>query len=94
MRSWRALLGHHRSYSDPEFIQRGTYLDLAFTCLDCGKQEVWTATQQKWWYEVAKGNLFTRAARCRPCRRKQQARKAEARRVHLDGVAKKRQNTK
>lgn len=85
----RAMLMHHNSYSDPEFLKRGTYLGMAFTCMDCGKNEVWTATQQKWWYEVAKGDLFSVATRCRPCRRKQRARKADARRVHLEGVERK-----
>lgn len=44
------------------------YTDVEFTCRDCGKQEVWTAEQQKWWYEVAKGSLYTTAVRCRACR--------------------------
>jgi hypothetical protein len=65
------------------------YVDKPFTCKDCGKAEVWTATQQKWWYEVAKGNIDSTAIRCRPCRRKEQQRKAEARRVHLQGKEKK-----
>jgi len=83
-------LAPDNSYDTPEFVLRGTYRDKRFTCKDCGKDEVWTATQQKWWYEIAKGNVWTTATRCRPCRRKDQARKAEARRVHLDGVARKR----
>jgi hypothetical protein len=45
------------SYCDdrPGFLIRGYYRDESFTCRDCGVVEVWTATQQKWWYEVAKG---------------------------------------
>lgn len=85
------LLGHHVSYSDPEFLTRGTYLPMHFVCAGCGKEEIWTAHQQKWWYEVAKGDLFSVAKRCRPCRAIERKRKADARRVHLDGVnAKKR----
>lgn len=68
----------------PEF-----YIDQPFVCRDCGSHEVWTAKQQKWWYEVAGGNLEQIAIRCRPCRKKEQLRKAEARRVHLEGLAKK-----
>lgn len=83
------LLGHHVSYSDPEFLVRGTYLPMHFVCADCGKQEIWTGEQQKWWYEVAKGDLFSIAKRCRPCRAKERKRKADARRVHLEGVARK-----
>ena len=54
----------------PEFMRRGCYVDETFSCRDCGAAAVWTATQQKWWYEVAKGGLRTRAARCGPCRRR------------------------
>jgi hypothetical protein len=45
--------------------------------------------QQKWWYETAKGDVFTKAVRCRACRTKERARKAAARRVHLEGLARK-----
>jgi hypothetical protein len=65
------------------------YVDKPFTCRDCGAEEIWTAKQQKWWYEIAKGDINTTAIRCRPCRKKEQARKAEARRIHLEGIARK-----
>ena len=54
------------------------YEDLRFTCRDCGSREVWTAEQQKWWYEVAKGKLYSTAARCRPCRRARRPPPSEA----------------
>jgi hypothetical protein len=82
-----AALAPSNSYSPLPLV----YIDKPFTCKDCGKAEVWTATQQQWWYEVAKGNIDSTAIRCRPCRRKEQQRKADARRVHLAGVTKKRQ---
>jgi hypothetical protein len=44
------------------------YEDREFTCVDCGKREVWTAEQQKWWFEVAKGSIYSGAIRCRDCR--------------------------
>ena len=53
----------NNSYGPPLF-----YEDYEFTCVDCGRQEVWTAEQQKWWYEVAKGPIYARAVRCRACR--------------------------
>lgn len=81
-----AMLGHNTSYGDPEFLKRGTYLDLPFICIACGEAQVWSAARQKWWYEVAKGDLFSTAKRCRPCRIKERARKSEARRVHLEGL--------
>lgn len=46
------------------------YMDKPFTCIDCGVPQVWTAEQQKWYYEVAKGSMYATAVRCRACRRK------------------------
>ena len=60
--------------SPPEF-----YYDIEFTCIDCGKLEVWTASQQKWWYEEAGGYFFSGAVRCRSCREKEHERKRMAR---------------
>ncbi len=78
-------LAAYNSYGQPDFVARGYYVDEPFCCKDCGKQEVWTATRQKWWYEVAKGQVFTRANRCNACRRKERERAAEARRVQQQG---------
>lgn len=69
----------------PEFVVRGHYIDRPFQCRDCTKVEVWTATQQKWWYEVAKGGVWTIANRCRPCRRRERERVAEARQSREEG---------
>ena len=55
------------------------YVDRPFVCRDCGSHEVWTAKQQKWWYEIAKGPFDSIAVRCRPCRVKERERVAEAR---------------
>ncbi|MCA9110925.1 MAG: zinc-ribbon domain containing protein [Planctomycetaceae bacterium] len=44
------------------------YVDKPFQCIDCGNEEVWTAEQQKWFYEVAKGDFRATAVRCRKCR--------------------------
>lgn len=55
----------NNSYSPPPLY----YEDKPFTCVVCGRQEVWTAEQQKWYYELAKGSLFATAVRCRACRR-------------------------
>jgi hypothetical protein len=77
------------SWDEPDFVKRGYYLDLPFTCAGCNSQEIWTAAQQKWWYEEAKGNLYSTAKFCRPCRHQEQSRRAEARRIHLEGIAKK-----
>ena len=55
------------------------YYDIEFECKDCGKVEVWTAAQQKWWYEEAGGYFFATAVRCRDCRARERARKQDAR---------------
>ena len=55
------------------------YYDIEFDCMDCGKAEVWTAKQQKWWYEEAGGYFFSTAVRCRKCREKERERKRKAR---------------
>jgi hypothetical protein len=79
-------LAHNNTYDLlPKF-----YVDRAIVCRQCGTEEVWAAERQKWWYEVAKGNIFTDAVFCRSCRESKKVQKAEARRVHLEGVAKKR----
>jgi hypothetical protein len=74
----QSKLLHDRTYGPrPRF-----YVDQSFTCVDCGAEEVWTATDQKWWYEEAKGKIATRATRCRACRRK----RGIQRRVHIGGM--------
>lgn len=80
-----AQLAHNNTYALLPLF----YIDRPFVCRDCGSQEIWTAKQQKWWYEIAKGHIDSVAVRCRPCRRQEQARQAEARRVHLAGLARK-----
>ncbi len=84
-----AALAPNNSYGVPDFVERCYYVDEPFECMGCGVAEVWTATQQKWWYEVAKGYAFSSARRCRACRRKERKRVAEARRIQLEGKAKK-----
>ncbi len=76
------------SYGTPDFVLRGFYVDMPFNCKSCGTSQVWTATQQKWWYESAKGDVWTIAVLCRPCRLRERKRKAAARKVHLEGLAK------
>jgi hypothetical protein len=82
-------LAPYNSYGLPDFVERGYYIDTEFQCQECGRQEVWTAAQQKWWYEVAKGFVYSTAKLCRACRRRERERRTEARRIHLEGVARK-----
>ncbi len=53
----------NNSYDPPRF-----YRDFEYHCVDCGQPQVWTARQQQWWYEVAKGPIYSGANRCRGCR--------------------------
>jgi hypothetical protein len=47
---------------------RDFFEDIEFTCSGCGAGSVWTAADQKWWFEVAGGSLYSRAVRCAACR--------------------------
>jgi hypothetical protein len=58
------------------------YIDKGFACADCGSQEVWTAKQQKWWYETVGASIDSRAVRCLTCRRARRVRKQAALAVH------------
>jgi hypothetical protein len=62
------------------------YADRPFTCVGCGKEEVWTAADQKWWYEEARGKIASRANRCRDCRRQRRLKRSQERRVHIEGM--------
>lgn len=73
----------------PDFMVRGWYEDQPFTCVDCGAVEVWLASQQKSWFEAAKGNIFSCAIRCRVCREKERLRRDEARRAYYEGLLRK-----
>ena len=88
------LLAPSNSYGEADFVRRGYYVDIPFRCVDCGAEEVWTGTQQKWWYEVAKGFVYSTAVRCRACRRKERARRDEARHIHFAGLARKQREGK
>ncbi|WP_404306923.1 zinc-ribbon domain containing protein [Neorhodopirellula lusitana] len=54
---------------------RSFYVDVEFSCKDCGRLQVWSARDQKWFYEVAKGSLLATAVRCRECRNRLRDRK-------------------
>lgn len=74
-----SALAEYNSYGAPEFVYRACYEDQPFRCKDCDKEEIWPAERQKWWYEVAKGDPYSTAIRCKACRAKERARKAAAR---------------
>ncbi len=78
-------LAGYQGYSVPLYVTRGFYVPVPFTCKDCGRQEMWTPRQQKWWYEEAKGDPFSSAVRCRVCRRRERDRKAAHKRASEAG---------
>ena len=39
-----------------------------FTCRDCGVDDMWTANQQKFYFEECKGHIDSLAVRCNACR--------------------------
>ena len=45
------------------------YIDQPFTCQDCGKEQIWRAEDQKWYYEEAKGHIDAVAVECHDCRK-------------------------
>lgn len=90
----KELLAPDNSYGAPAFVQRGYYQDIPFSCVDCGETGVWTAERQKWWYEVAKGNVWTTARRCKSCRAARRALRETGRRTYLEGMLRKAAMTK
>src|SRR5437588_2632017 len=81
-------LAPYKSYGAPAFAVRGYYQDIA---LAVAKKRSGQRTQQKWWYEVAKGYVYSNAKFCWPCRKRERARREEARRVYFEGIGRKRQ---
>lgn len=73
------------SYASPPAF----YQDCTFRCRDCGALQTWTARDQQWYHEEVGGLIWRKAVRCRPCRIRERIRKAEARRVHLEGLRRK-----
>ena len=58
-----------QQYNNTYGVLPRCYVARPFTCRDCGAEELWTAKQQKWWYEVVHGHIDSRAVRCLACRR-------------------------
>jgi hypothetical protein len=71
--------------SNSYFCPPQFYDDVTFTCVDCGADEVWKAADQKWWYEVAKGSIYSTAILCRACRKaRREAHGGMPRRSHAE----------
>lgn len=59
------------------------YYDLVYPCLDCSKPDMWSAEEQKYWYEELGKNTNSKAVRCQICRCHTQAIKEEQKR-HME----------
>ena len=46
------------------------YKDIQFTCAGCGQDDVWTARQQKRYFEDQKGNIYNEPKWCYECHAK------------------------
>lgn len=57
-------------------VPRYFYLDQARRCVQCREDFVFSASEQKYWYEALGFNFASRAIRCPLCRRKQRSEKA------------------
>lgn len=82
-------LKNYFGYTPPHFVLPGRYVDTPFICKDCGAHEVWTAQQQKWWYEQLQGDIYAIAVRCHKCLKAEQQRKATTRRIMQEGLERK-----
>ncbi|BCE01991.1 zinc-ribbon domain containing protein [Marinicellulosiphila megalodicopiae] len=63
------------------------YFDQDFVCIECSAKSIWTAKSQKWWYESAKGSIWSKASRCPKCRAIRKLEK-ETQKAHMDKMAK------
>ncbi len=68
-----SALAHNNTYGHLPLF----YVDKRFNCQDCGAHEVWTAKKQKWWFEIAKGNIDSTAIHCLNCRVKRRKEKEQ-----------------
>lgn len=76
-------LVHNNTYG----LLPSLYIDKPFKCQNCDTIEVWKATSQKWWYEVAKGHIDSTAIHCQSCRTKRKKEKKQQR-THMEIMAK------
>ena len=72
----------HNSYGPPMW-----YEDQQMKCVDCGREFVFTARQQKRWFEVFKIPIHVVANRCVVCRGKRRN-KIAAQKRHMEEMAK------
>jgi hypothetical protein len=68
------------------------YRDIEFKCADCGTDEVWTAKNQKWYFEVLKRPIYGGPKRCAACRKKFRAMKLDQQRRMAESERRKKES--
>ncbi|MDD5070897.1 MAG: zinc-ribbon domain containing protein [Candidatus Omnitrophica bacterium] len=53
-----------------EYAVKLSYQDIQYICAGCGKEGVWSAEQQKKYFETQKGNIYNKPKWCYECRHK------------------------
>jgi hypothetical protein len=53
---------------------RHWYMDATFVCCDCGQEFVFTASEQRYWYEDRRFWIDSLPKRCLPCRKAERSR--------------------
>jgi Probable zinc-ribbon domain len=63
-------------YCPAHYVQKYFYVDEQETCVQCHEAFVFSAKEQKFWYESLQFNFNSTAIRCRSCGRRRQTERA------------------
>ena len=66
------------SKQDYTVCPRQWYIDSTFKCMDCCKDFLFSAEEQRYWYEQRRFYVDSKPTRCPACRKKERARKLAA----------------
>ncbi len=71
----QSQLSHNNTYGNlPDF-----YVDIEFSCRNCGENSTWEAKDQKSYFEVSKRHIDSKPTLCSECRIVREKEKAESR---------------
>lgn len=79
IRAGLALEGHPALQTWCDYDPYFAFIDAKLMCEDCGQSFVFSATEQRHWYEMLKFWVQSRPKQCLPCRRIRRARRRETR---------------
>ena len=66
----------HQAYCSMCHVPKYFYVDETITCLQCGRDFVFSGKEQKYWYEALRFNFHSVAIRCPGCRRRRRSAKS------------------